>query len=472
MQQPLTSSAQLLLPLLLLLTVIITHISCATHQFLWVSDIHYDPLYNGRVNSTHFCRSFQWTEALKQHHAHVHQWPKPNANQLLNLQAGDAKFGRFGCDAPLPLMQSTFTQMKKVNPKPDFLVVSGDFLAHHLPNASFALDTLRFVVSELQRNYPDTTTIPCIGNNDVVPDYSMPFDNSTWLESLYDVWRRWIPLDHQKTSFIRGGYYHVDVSSDLKVVALNSLFYSTRRMPIVAVLPEDPNDQFAWLSAQLRDARLTKKQVIIVSHIPASQNAYDSKELWVPQYLDKYLAIVQQYSDVIVTQLTGHLHTDEFRVQLEPESSEFGAVKSRINVSQGKPVAYGMIASSVSPVFGNNAAFRQLNLEANSASGGFTIANYKQYYMDIFLSNYLSKEVWSFEYEYNQAYNQKGMDAESLNEMLLGMELNSDILTEYVRRRTALFTPDRYKYVCELTRLRRGDYTTCMNSMTNDGVSS
>lgn len=465
--------------------------------FLWVTDFHFDPLYDGRVNSTYFCRQTPTTRP-RQHQQHQQQYQQQDQQQYDDLEISyepfhdkvqlesEAKFGRFGCDTPIGLLRSTLQKMKSVDAQPEFLLISGDFLAHHLPNETFALKTLHFLTELVSENFPTTVTLPVIGNNDVFPDYHMPFGENDWFGKLYQTWGRWLRLDHQKSSFLKGGYYYVDAyQGDLRVVVLNSLYYCMRRVPPVddeKQLPDDPNDQFAWLTQMLETVAAQKsnfvgaKKVLIVSHIPASQNAFDSKELWQPKYLERYLAIVNKYRHVIVAQLYAHLHSDEFRVQLEPETSfgESGVFRSRIGVKKGQPVSYGMIGPSVSPCFSNNAGFRQMMIEPgdNSAggTGGLTIANYKQYYIDIFLSNYQSKEIWNELYDYNRAYEQKGMSSKSLHELILGMEFDSEVFTDYMKRRTSLFIEKRYKYFCEFTRLKRGDYQTCMATLTNDGV--
>ena len=36
--------------------------------------------------------------------------------------------------------------------------------------------------------------------------------------------------------------------------------------------------------------------------------------MWTESYVNTYTRIIRQYSDVIATQMFGHLHSDEFRV--------------------------------------------------------------------------------------------------------------------------------------------------------------
>jgi sphingomyelin phosphodiesterase acid-like 3 len=433
-------------------------------KFLWVTDIHYDPFYDGTINSTFHCRRDLWHSAMRnQPPSFIQNWSKRSVFKILS-PGQNAKYGRFGCDAPKELFLSSLQHMKTTNAKPSFLVVSGDLLAHRLPNSTIALQTMSYVVNQIAKTYPGIITIPCIGNNDLFPDYYLPFDNSTWLESLYEIWKIWLPEEHQKLSFIKGGYFYNDVIPGLRVIVLNSMYYSPKRWPEVKVLPQDPSNQFQWFSDQLSIVRQKRMQVIIVTHIPPSQNAYDSKLLWIEQYLEKYLAIVEQYDDVIIGQLYGHLHTDEFRVQLKPIEK----VESRVNVVNGIPVTFGMIGSSISPVFSNNAAYREFMLSKDLDK--YKIGGYKQYYMDIFNSNKLSKEVWAFEYDYNVAYNQNGMDAKSMYNLIQSMSANPELLTDYIRRQEALYTPDRYKFFCEFSHLTRESYETCMENGSNDGV--
>ena len=40
--------------------------------------------------------------------------------------------GRFGCDPPLSLLDSALAQMHKIDPNPEFLLVTGDFIGHYV----------------------------------------------------------------------------------------------------------------------------------------------------------------------------------------------------------------------------------------------------------------------------------------------------------------------------------------------------
>lgn len=40
--------------------------------------------------------------------------------------------GRRGCDCPLSLIDSALKQMTKVDPDPDFILITGDFIGHRV----------------------------------------------------------------------------------------------------------------------------------------------------------------------------------------------------------------------------------------------------------------------------------------------------------------------------------------------------
>jgi sphingomyelin phosphodiesterase acid-like 3 len=90
---------------------------------------------------------------------------------------------------------------------------------------------------------------------------------------------------------------------------------------------DDPGaDQLRWLAAQLKDAAAKKDKVWLLYHIPYGIDAYNSViapggnkvekvvSLWQPGYTEKFLILLDQYRDTILSMLAGHTHMDYFRL--------------------------------------------------------------------------------------------------------------------------------------------------------------
>mmetsp|Transcript_20554 Transcript_20554/g.36929 ORF Transcript_20554/g.36929 Transcript_20554/m.36929 type:complete len:269 (+) Transcript_20554:1057-1863(+) len=109
--------------------------------------------------------------------------------------------------------------------------------------------------------------------------------------------------------------------------------------------------------------------------------------------------IVKEYDEVIIAQLFGHLHSDEFRVGLA-DKSESAAPISMIPLMD-TPILLG---PSVTPLHGNNPSFRLVNYglggggsESNNMK--YRILDYDSYYCDIEADNH-----WSKLYTFSEAY--------------------------------------------------------------------
>jgi 3',5'-cyclic AMP phosphodiesterase CpdA len=81
-----------------------------------------------------------------------------------------------------------------------------------------------------------------------------------------------------KKTFMNGGYYRVDLSKSVSVLALNTLYYNKKNDP--TQMTTEGADQFNWLTEQLANAEDSRK-FILTSHIyPGSKYVQKEKELW------------------------------------------------------------------------------------------------------------------------------------------------------------------------------------------------
>ena len=135
--------------------------AAAEGRFLALSDIHFDPMADpalvDRLNAA-----------------------PPEAWAGIFATSADKSLGRYGRDTDWPLFVSALAAMKKAAPRPDFVVMAGDFLAHGFRAAfdraaknhsdaayrAFVLRTMRFVALQLERSFPKTPILPVLGNND------------------------------------------------------------------------------------------------------------------------------------------------------------------------------------------------------------------------------------------------------------------------------------------------------------------
>lgn len=99
----------------------------------------------------------------------------------------------------------------------------------------------------------------------------------------------------------------------IKVVCLNTaLYYSSNTLTKDSL---DPSNQLTWLASQLEEAQLFKRKVFIAGHVPPGTFELAGDFKWFHDQLnERYLDVIDDYSDIITAHFYGHEHTDSFRL--------------------------------------------------------------------------------------------------------------------------------------------------------------
>ncbi|KAI0600785.1 hypothetical protein F4775DRAFT_543440 [Biscogniauxia sp. FL1348] len=157
--------------------------------------------------------------------------------------------------------------------------------------------------------------VPTFGNNDIYPhNVLMPGPNDI-LKAYTDIWKRFIPED-QRHSFEFGGWFYVEViPNKLAVFSLNTLYFFDRNAGVDdCVHPSEPGyKHFEWLRVQLQFLRDRGMKAILMGHVPPARTS--GKQLWDETCWQKYTLWLQQYRDVVVGSLYGHMNIDHFLLQ-------------------------------------------------------------------------------------------------------------------------------------------------------------
>ena len=288
-------------------------------DFLWLSDIHFDPLADRAiVDKLAAIEPAQWAEVLA---------------------SGAAKFPPYGRDTNWPLFSSLLQATAKQKPKVAFSLVTGDLLVHHFReqfNAaatvhddqsfrSFVRKSFEFVALELKRRYPGKPVFLTLGNNDdECGDYALqpggPFLEDT-AKAVGDL-AGLANID----SYVQLGSYSVPnpAVKHERIVVLNTYFsprYSDRCGGQGTV---DAGEKLlAWLATQLKSAKSRHEKVWLAYHIPPGVDAFATTHakqpgtvtlLWKDSYVQRFLSLVQQYEGVVGPNFAGHIHVDDFRL--------------------------------------------------------------------------------------------------------------------------------------------------------------
>ncbi len=387
-----------------------------------VSDIHFDPFYDPslmpaliKTNYSGWLAIFN-SSAIKQ----------PNS---------------YGHDSNFPLLNSALAAMQKQNPKPGFILVTGDFLAHSFQSTyaqyapgypdsvqSFTANTIRFIALMFNKYFPNTVVLPVLGNNDSYCGDYMIGAQSPFLAMFA---KAWVPLQRNHntqtdnafiTNFSKGGYYTFALrdGSGGKLVMLNTVFFSKNYVNGCEPVPGNPaRDELTWLAGILKQNSAAKSKLWLACHVPPGMDvnatlsgtgtcAQNTQAMWSDSCNTVFLKLWQQYAPNIPAGFAGHTHMDDFRLLYNDNT----------------PIAFMHITPAISPLFTNNPGFQVINY--NKAT--FSLVDAQTYYLNLNATT----PSWSFEYDFQKAYGVTSITAASVAQVRTKIASGAPYLQRYI----------------------------------------
>jgi sphingomyelin phosphodiesterase acid-like 3 len=389
-----------------------------------LSDIHFDPFHDpAKFAQLRKAPAAEWAAILD-----APDTPTQGA-EFAHLQS---VCGARGVDTPVQLLESSLHAAKLQQPKPLFVTLSGDLMAHQFdcrfhtlaPGASsaeyseFAAQTVRFVALQLRRTYPHTPVYITLGNNDSgCTDYSedtgsafLQADSHSIAEDTGNaadaaaVLREFPPL----------GDYTIPLPAPVqhtRMIALQDIFEAKRYTTCGGEKTQDPAAaQIAWLRAQLTAARAAHEHVWLMAHMPPGVDAYstlahgrnvcagDAPEGYLSS--DDLLKAITDFGDVIRLALFGHTHMDELRVYAS-------------SVGGQQVLVPGKLVPSISPVSGNDPAFTVAQIDPASAM----LSDYTVFAAD---NQTGVGTKWKQEYRYSADFGMPDLSGASLQKLVSG----------------------------------------------------
>uniref|UniRef100_A0A0N5ASH1 Metallophos domain-containing protein n=1 Tax=Syphacia muris TaxID=451379 RepID=A0A0N5ASH1_9BILA len=199
-----------------------------------------------------------------------------------------------------------------------YFAITGDFLLHpeDMPDTTYErrMETLSKAIKGIWNKAP---VIPVFGASDAQPANVFPDEECMTYKTLFTIWKDYIG-DENSATFLRGGYYKKQVSSNVIVIALNTDLYSASNEKTFNFTDKtDPAGQFKFLEDTLKNEKNQSHYVHIIGHIPPGASKYGKnkdRKLLLPEYNKRLNEIIIQYSDVIKLILFGYEHMDSFRL--------------------------------------------------------------------------------------------------------------------------------------------------------------
>ena len=320
----------------------------------------------------------------------------------------------YGTDTNWVLFQSTVDQMRKADPDPQVVILSGDFLAHHFPRSiPLAESEMTAIARAFNAAFPRAQFVIVPGNNDDPCGDYRATPGSAYFKYLAHLWAPLVNRNGAAPQFERDfgeyGWYTARLpNAHLRLVALDSVYWSLVYRRCGNEHPDAPQRELQWFSRTL-SALPDQTRAMVVMHIPPGIDPHSTllahRLLLVPFWRDAFAVsfvrtLTGQHSRIAFA-VAGHMHRDDFRL--------LGNV----------PL---LAVPSVSPVYDNNPAFLRLDVGRDG-----TLTNYTPYVYDQW------SDAWQSDDSFDSAYGVSGFTASSLAS--LHARLASD---ERLRARWAL----------------------------------
>lgn len=428
-----------------------------TKQFVSISDIHFNPMSG--------CERYKTSCPI------LHEL------NLADYQNWDTIFEKYIDTSPIAyyqdtnyaLLRSLLEELKSIaeHDDPQFVLVLGDFLDHHLQRnykkyssnpssyVMFVKKTMQYLTFKLNQTFPTINVYPVLGNVDTYDHDYRVIPSGQFLQEMSDVWSSLIKDSVNKENFInefrKGGFYTVNVSETTKIIVLDTVLFSPRAQS--SAVKKVAREQLDWLAMQLKLAKAKHQSVLIACHIPVGIDIYFSsilpykiiKNFWASQYTKEFLKIVKDNSDSLVGVLPGHVHIDLFQFTMEGKNNTLIPM---------------IFTPSVSPIFGNNPAFKIFNYDPAT----FGLQYFDRYYKPLLNDS----DAWRKGNSFSGIHQTKCQYC-YLSDVVQHLIMNNyllDAITKYYSKRIDIETDDNNTlnyYWCSIYSNDINAYKKCIN---------
>jgi sphingomyelin phosphodiesterase acid-like 3 len=381
--------------------------------------------------------------------------PPSRWERILNRSELTA-YSPYGQDTNWWLLQSALDSMRATEPTPAVVMITGDLLAHGFPAAyaktvqdtnrkhyrAFVYKTVAFLALELGKRFGQSQILLTPGNND---NECGDYDIEAGGPFLQDTARLARKLARAGGRFNRDwkalGSYAVQPRAirGVRILSVNSVFFSNKYQAASfadgcsQVDSTAAGRTFAWLESNLSQAAQANEKVWLMLHIPPGIDGYATMmqyrrmsagasaedlckkaivPIWKPVWTTLFERVTADFQSTITATFAGHTHTDDFR--LLPK--------------QGTGGEFVLIDPPVSPIYGQNPAFRVVSFKSDGR-----LADQSTYYLTNLLAARSNVSgTWTREYSFLEAWQTRSLDGGSLNNIYDRIKSDSQVRAQWL----------------------------------------
>jgi len=386
---------------------------------------------------------------------HVDWNYKPGSEErchdILCCREGKGSAGLWGtrgrCDPPPQTVQVFLDQINNMDI--DFVVWTGDNPPHNI--WAYEREAEMNVTKKLVKMFRETLKVPVypvIGNHDCFPmDLFKPSQEQLLLNSLAELWSAWLSPPEIK-QFLENGFYSTkNKETGLKIIGINSEMGDNFNTWLI-LNNTDPGNMLAWLRKELYQAETSNEKVLIIGHIPPGGRFGES------DWAMRYQVIINRFQNIIVGQMFGHTHQDEF--ELVPSLVE------GLN-----PASVLHVAPSFTSFSFQNPSFRVYEFDLQTKH----LVDVHQYRLPLYK---LDRTEPSFEkaYSMKEEYAMKDLSASSFEKLVEDIRNNSTLAQKFYNNYFAVYSFEAQKcnqecmqmLYCRVKSNIFNDYMKCVES--------
>ena len=281
-------------------------------------------------------------------------------------------------------MMSALDEARRLLPRPDFVLYAGDYLVHGFeakfeaydgggPDAfaRFVIKTMTFVSQQLQATFPETPVYGTLGNDDAICGNYRVAPGGRFLAAVGELWATQSAHPDAFQDFcgrrlLRGAApdgpgprsdraEHRALVDGLREPVQPGRRRSGRcpaRLARVDALPHEAARPYRLAPVPHPAGHRRLQLLTWLRHLPRRRHAVPQGSLRAP-----FLALLEQYRDILQDSYAGHTHMDDFRV---------------VPTAAGEPILLTHITPAISPIYQNNPASAWCSTTARAAISSTT----------------------------------------------------------------------------------------------------
>lgn len=357
------------------------------------------------------------------------------------------------CDSPELLIQSLLDHIASMDPLPDFLLYTGDDPAHDVWSQSRASNLAAMRAwKQLANASLGSLGVPVfhtLGNHESFPvnQFEGPGFDSWLYDAAVESWAPFLPADAQRTMQY-GGYYQARVRPGLRVVSLNSNYFTNDNFWLL-VNQTAAYEQLNWFGDVLRQAAARSEKMIVICHAPIIK--------WNSDIAQAFLKIVEPLQTTIVNYFMGHTHLNQY---------------ATLRNAAGQPMHVAYIGGSVVPYSSLNPGYMlyHYSRDAVSAQSDYRVLVQEAhaYWLDLPQANANNDtSSWgALRYNMSAALGVATLDAASLANLAPQFVTNAGLYDAYVNamfKGVAQTAPTPQAVQCQTSSNTDAEYHACMH---------